>query len=85
MQHRLPDDPTALLHSVACLLEVVAPDLVCLAREVPEGAEAEGDSEDGRCLFTSIEQRQAAAAAVAGIPMEALRLRITVFAAGENL
>ena len=84
MRLRLPDDPPAMLHNVACLLEVVAPDLEWLAREVPEGAEAEGDSEDGHGFFAAVEQRQAAAA-VAGIPAEALRLRLTVFAAGENL
>ena len=83
MRLRLPDDPPALLHNVACLLEVVAPDMEWLAREV-ERAEAEGDSEDGRRFFAAVEQHQAAAA-LAGIPVEALRLRLTVFAAGEIL
>ena len=49
MRLRLPDDPPALLHDVSCLLEVVAPgNSADAAKEVGEGAEVEGDSEDSR-------------------------------------
>ena len=86
MRLGLPEDPPTLLHRVSCLLEVVAVDLTAAEDDDEEeeleerkeevGAEAEGDSEDKPPFH-----QQLPVTTVDGLP--AVRLRITVFAAGE--